>query len=255
MLKTMKSKVVAVAAAFVLVSGASVAFGASDAGSKLKAWFDAQLGQAVEDAETEYVGYMEGKMDDLGEELEDLKFDASNRIVAYGDSKTANAKTNIEGSAVEHVNSINGKKEELEGYINGAFDKIKNESGKVIRDRQNEFAAYADQEMGAHTNDRGIEALEFVNSELEATTNKALTDIEEAIRLAKEDLKNRMDEKADATIAELKVAVDTAVWGTSYWITGMTNYMVQEQEALIETKAQELEAAAKQAMQELVDGI
>ena len=99
MLKTMKSKVVAVAAAFVLVSGASVAFGASNAGANLKAWFDAQLGKTVEDTETNYVGYMEGQMDGLGEELEDLKLVASNRIAAYGDSKTANAKTNIEGSA------------------------------------------------------------------------------------------------------------------------------------------------------------
>ena len=188
-------------------------------------------------------------------ELEDLKIDASNRIAAYGDSKTANAKTNIEGSAGEHVDSINGKKEELEGYINGAFDKIKNESGKVIRDRQNQFSAYADREMGAHTTAEGIEALEFVKTELDAATNKALTDIEEAIRAAKADLKKRMDEKANATIAELKVDVDKAVWGTSYWINGMTNFMVQEQEELITTKAKELENAAKKAMQDLVDGI
>ena len=155
----------------------------------------------------------------------------------------------------EHVDSINGKKEELEGYINGAFDKIKKESGKVIRDRQNQFSTYADQEMGAHTNARGVEALELVKTELDAATNKALTDIEEAIRAAKADLKKRMDEKANATIAELKVDVDKAVWGTSYFINGMTNYMVQEQEELIKAKALELENAAKQAMQDLVDGI
>ena len=64
-----------------------------------------------------------------------------------------------------------------------------------------------------------------------------------------------MDEKANATIAELKVDVDKAVWGTSYWINGMTNFMVQEQEELITTKAKELENAAKKAMQDLVDGI
>ena len=52
MLKTLKGKVIAGVAAVLIVAGGTAAFGASNAGAKLKAWYDGQFGiakAAVED--------------------------------------------------------------------------------------------------------------------------------------------------------------------------------------------------------------
>lgn len=255
MLKTIKGKIIAGVAAVVLVSGATAAFGATDAGAKLKEWFEARFGQALANVEADSEAYLVGEMDGLRDQLEGLKPIATTKINASRDKENDKAKANIGDTAAEHIGSIDSKRKELEGYMDYEFNKLKEDAGKIILERQNNFARYADMEMGRHTGTTGVAAREFVDAELTAATTQALSDIQAAIDAAKAELQALLDEKEDATTENIKGQIDEAVFGTSYWITSMTNYMIQEQEDLIKKKALELENAAKQAMQDLVDGI
>jgi len=76
-----------------------------------------------------------------------------------------------------------------------------------------------------------------------------------AIEDAKSDLQSQLDALESATSEDIIGLIDTRIGEVRIWVTMMTNFAVQEQEELITAKATELENAAKQAMQDLVDGI
>lgn len=255
MLKTIKGKVIAGVAAVVLISGATAAFGATDSGGKLKEWFEAQFGIAKAEVEGDTDAYFSEGYDGLNDQLEGLKSDATSKINNSADKSTRDSKANIGKAANEHIGSITSKRAELEGYMDSEFAKLVEAADARILKTRNSFSRYADKEMGSHTGTAGVAARDFVDAELKTATTQALSDIQAAIDAAKADLQALLDQKATATTDEIKGLIDTSVAGTSYWITSMTNYMVQEQEELIEAAAGALEKDAKQQMQDLVDGI
>lgn len=255
MLKTIKGKVIAGVAAVVLISGATTAFGATDAGGKLKEWFEAQFGIAKAEVEDNTEAHFTEGFDGLNDQLDGLKTGATTKINTSRDNSTNASKANIGQAANEHIGSITSKQAELEGYMDSEFAKLVEAAEAKILNAQNNFARYADTEMGRHTGTAGVAARDFVDAELKTATTQALSDIQAAIDAAKADLQALLDQKATATTDEIKGLIDTSVAGTSYWITSMTNYMVQEQEELIEAAAGALEKDAKQQMQDLVDGI
>lgn len=255
MLKTIKGKVIAGVAAVVLISGATAAFGATDAGEKLKEWFETQFGIAKTTIEDDTDAYFTEGYDGLNDQLGGLKSNATTSINNSADNATKDSKANIGKAANEHIGSITSKRAELEGYMDSEFAKLVEAADAKILNAQNEFARYADKEMASHTDTAGVAARDFVNAELKTATTQALSDIQAAIDAAKADLQALLDQKSTATTDEIKGLIDTSVAGTSAWITFMTNFMVQEQEELIEAAALALEKDAKQQMQDLVDGI
>ena len=251
----MKSKVVAVAAAFVLVSGASIAFGASDAGSKLKEWYDAQFGQASANIETTTDEYFDNHKAAWDIEFNGMKEVATTKINNSRDTQTSKASTNIGKKLGEHRDAIDNKRAEIERNMNRQFSIIKDEAVEMIRITGNEMSAIAETEMYRHAGVEGGAALESVNTELTATTNQAISDLEEAIENAKATLQEQLNNNQTKSIEEINGLIDKKVDDVRIWATFMTNFAVQQQTDLIEAKAKELEEAAKKAMQDLVDGI
>jgi len=255
MLKTMKSKVVAVAAAFVLVSGASVAFGASDAGAKLKEWYDAQFGQATVNMEADATAYIDGQKDGLEAEFETLKDNSAKKINDTAVMKTRVASSGIAKDLKGHLGAIGTEKDKIERLMNNQFDRFKDEAETEIFNAGTALSVKASNEMEIYTVEVGNEALESVETDIKNVTNAALDQLGQAIEDAKSDLQSQLDALESATSEDIIGLIDTRIGEVRIWVTMMTNFAVQEQEELITAKATELENAAKQAMQDLVDGI
>ncbi|TQR21677.1 hypothetical protein [Psychrobacillus vulpis] len=255
MIKTVKGKIIAGTLVITLASGAGVAFGASGAGENLKAWFDTQFNGAKADMENEITEYANGKKEDLKTEFNELKVGATTKINSSEETARTTANTNIDKELSQHLQSINTKKVEIEGYMNKQFEDIIVDAEQRIFDAGTEAARKASENMASHTDEVGQAAQTKLNTELTSTTDQALSDLRTAIENAKSSLQTQLDNQASSTTDEIKKLIDTRIGEVRVWVTMMTNFMVQEQEELIADRAQELEDAAKTAMQDLVDGI
>ena len=255
MIKTVKGKVIAGAMAFGLVAGTGIAYGASDAGQNLKAWYDGQFGKVSGNVKSDSDTYLQEGLDGVAGELEGLKRDATGKIFDSKDSEVLGSTATINKQAKEYIDSIGSKKTEIEGYMDAQFEKLKAEADETIFKAGNDFSAKAHSELETLTKKSGTMAQKSVQVELGAVTNRALDDIEKAIIAAKTDLGAQLDKKASATTEEIKGMIDNRVGEVRYFITGAANYMVQEQEELIATRAQQMEDAAKKQMDDLVNGI
>lgn len=255
MIKTLKGKVIAGAVAVGLLSSAGVAFGASDAGANLKAWYDGQFGQASTKVNSDSDAYLNNGLDGLQGEVDGLKTDSTNKIFGSRDTEVASSTANIDKQAKEHIDSIANKKKEIEGYMDSQFGKLKSDADDTIFKAGTDFSAQAHKELASLTKQTGTMAQKSVQVELGAVKDRVVGEIEKAIKDAKDDLKAQLDTKANATTEEIKGLVDKRIGEVRYFVTAAANYMVQEQQELIEARALKMENDAKDAMQALVDGI
>lgn len=254
MLKTLKGKVVASVAAVLLLAGGTV-FGASNAGEKLKEWFDTHFVKSAAVVVDESGSYLNDEMAGLEAELGGLTLDATNQIYNSRDTETKTAKANIVEAAEGHIESIKNTRENLETYMDEEFKSLKANAILTIENAQNKFKEDAEITMGRHTDILGQSALSHVNREITATTNQAIKDIEETISSVKGELLALLAKKADATTDEIKTLIDEAVGETLNNITDMTKRMVKKQTDDIEKKAAQMEEDAMIKMKDLIDGI
>lgn len=255
MLKTVKGKVIAGTIAVTLFAGAGVAFGASDAGTKLQNWFTTQFNFAKSSVESDTNSYFDDSEESLLQEYGVLKTGATTKINGTKDTASDDADENIDEALQEHITSINAKKTSLEGYMNVEFANLLKNAEKIIFDKGTKLSNRASEDMEQHTDAVGTTALQTLNKELADSTTNAVEELRLAIETAKGSLQDDLDEHASATTAGMKILIDKRIDEVRGHITRMTNHMVQEQEDLIIAKAMELEEFAKTAMQDLVDGI
>lgn len=255
MIKTVKGKVLAGTLAFGLVAGTGVAFGATDAGTQLKAWYDGQFGQASAKVNSDSDAYLKKGLEGMQGEIEVLKKESTNKILKIKDDEVASSTAKIDKQAKEHIDSITTKKIEIEGYMDSEFGKLKTEADDKIFKAGTDISAKAHKELGALTKQTGIIAQKSVQIELGAVKDRVVDEVEKAINAAKQDLQAQLDTKATATTEEIKGLVDKRVVEVRYFVTAAANFMVQEQQELIEKKAQAMEDSAMKAMEDLVSTI
>lgn len=255
MIKTVKGKVIAGTLVFGLVTGGGVAFGATDAGAKLKTWYDGQFGQVSTKVISDSDAYLKKGLDGLQGEVDGLKTESTNKIFKTKDDEVASSTAKLDKKAKEYIDSIASKKKEIEGYMDSQFGKLKTDADATIFKAGTDFSAQAHKELEALTKKTGTMAQKAVEVELGAVKDRVIGEIEKAIKDAKDNLKAQLDTKANATTEEIKGLVDKRVWEVRYFVTAATNYMVQEQQELIEKRAQEMETEAMKQMENLVNGI
>lgn len=255
MLKTIKGKVIAGVVTIGLVSGATVAFGATDAGAKLKAWYDVQFGQAAANVESDYTDYQKDKFEGFDKKYSELKEYATANINEVADSSTLKTSKNIDAQKKEHIDAIQKEKVHIESYMDSQFKQLTEEASTKINSAADETWKYANEGMLMHTDAKGAEARVNVKKELEATTTDAVNELKKAIDDAKNELNKELDLKSTATVKVLTDLIDTKINQLSKDITNRTNKLLALQYAFITTEAANLEKAAKQQMQDLVNGI
>jgi len=255
MIKTVKGKVIAGTLAFGLVAGGGVAFGASDAGGNLKAWYDGQFGSTSQAGINEVATYAGSKAGGLATEYEGLKSAATTSINTTGETATAVGTENINQQSAEHIAAINQQKATIEGYMAGQFEELSNLATGLINKAGAAGLQAATSDLTSHTGAKGGAALTAVTTELNGVKGDALTQLTSAIGTAKSDLQAQLATEKASTVTEIKGLIDAKIIELRGEITTIKNNLVKAQQDLITAKASELEKAAKREMQSVVDGI
>ncbi|MBU0905136.1 MAG: hypothetical protein KKF57_08055 [Firmicutes bacterium] len=255
MLKTVKGKVIAGTVTAVLVSGAGVAFGASNAGDKLEAWYDGQFGQASSNIERDVAANVNSRINGLATEYNGLKSAAGTSISTDGTSAYTTASGNIDTKTQEHINSIAAQQLQIEGYMDDQFARLSSFADGLINQAGNTALGYANRDLTSYTGTKGEAARASLTTELGTDTSEAVGELQQAISDAKGDLQDQLDSLEAATTEDIIAAIDAKIEDLRTIITQKRDDLVAAQKLLIDAKALELENAAKDALQEVVDGI
>ncbi|QUW21230.1 hypothetical protein JSQ81_15650 [Sporosarcina sp. Marseille-Q4063] len=255
MLKTIKGKVVAVAAAFLLVSGASVAFGASDAGGKLRDWFDQRFAGVTNSVDQNYTGNLNSEINKLNKEVPNLIEGGKANIRNTREASVSEAISTIEGTASEHVESIEGTQEEIENYMDNEFNRLKEEAENKIMKSTGDLKRNSSSQISSQIGTFGTSILNFMEDQLNYTADESLKKVQKAIDDAKAELLVQIANKSGATLEEIKTSINSSIADTRTAISDLTTELVEEQQVLIENKANGMVEDAINEMQNLVDGI
>ncbi|HJF33335.1 MAG TPA: hypothetical protein K8V56_16350, partial [Sporosarcina psychrophila] len=193
MIKTVKGKVIAGTMVFGLVTGAGVAFGATDAGTNLKNWYDGQFGKASENVAGQVAAYAGGKVEGLTVEYKGLKTDATNSINEKGVAQAGVANKNIEKLSREHIDAIKDQQAHINTYLSGQFDSLSIFAKGLINQAGDDALKYAKNDLGEYTGAAGNAANEKVKTDVKAVTTQAISDLEETIRVSKQELQAKLD--------------------------------------------------------------
>lgn len=255
MLKTIKGKVIAGTVSVVLLSSAGAAFANSDAGAKLQNWYAGQFGLATSNIVNDVEDNVSGKVNGWASEYEGLKTAAGTSIVADGTSATNKASDNIDAKTQEHIASIDAKQAQIERYMDGQFATLKFAANGLINEAGRGALAYANSDLTSFTGDKGVTARANLTTALEADTASAVAELEKAIADAKGELQTQLDTKEAATTEAIIAAIDAKIVELRGTITAKRDALVAAQKLLIDAKALEMENAAKDALQAVVNGI
>jgi hypothetical protein len=255
MLKTIKSKVIAGTVSVVLLSSAGAAFASSNAGANLKDWYDGQFGVATSNIVGDVESNVTGRINGLATEYEGLKTAAGTSISTDGTNANTLASGNIETATQEHINSINAKQTQIEGYMDGQFAALKFAANGLINQAGNAALGYANNDLTTFTGAKGDAARSTLTTELEADTATAVSELELAIKEAKGDLQAQLDTKEEATTEAIIGLIDAKINSLRTTITQKRDDLVAAQKLLIDAKALELETAAKNQLQAVVNNI
>ena len=252
MKKTIKRKVIVGTVVVGLLTTSGVAFGATDAGTGIKSWYDAQFKKASTEVAINTAKHSVDKFKEFGDKTQNLKLDATADISSTRDVSTVNATDNIKSASQGYIDSVNAKKTEIENSIDSEFRKIEDKANSALKAASKVAYGLAEFDLKNHTGKEGKEALTYLNNEIEKETNKALTDLEREIRATKASLQTLLNNKSGATIESINNTVDEEIARILDLITKKTDELVATQQAAISAKAAELETASKLKLEQRV---
>lgn len=254
-LKSMKGKLVAGAVVVVLVSGTGVALAGTDAGQALQNWYDQAFGETVDGANQEAREYGESQIPGLVDEYDGVKEDASADIDAARADETSNSIDEITAAKDDHIGSVEGTKEEIMKGMDQEFYDVFMAGWMEIQRLGDEAIAYADSDLTQYTGDEGEAAVEQVTTDLTAAKGEAVSELEDAIENAKSELSTELDHRGENLTDNLTTRIDFQIIDVRNAVDEIVTELVQEQQNVIASTAQELEDDAKQALDDVVAGI
>ncbi|MGN7385461.1 hypothetical protein [Sporosarcina sp. SAFN-015] len=252
---TVKKKVLAGAISVGLLSGVGMAFANTDAGGALKSWYDGKFGETLLAINSDVSKYAQEQLPGLKNEYNGMKTEAETDINNKRDSEIGAATTAITNAKASRIASVESTKDEL---IDGAGLAFYNEFLKgyfEIQEAGDAALAYATTDLTAFTGEKGQAAIEQVTNDLTAAKDAAVTELEEAIRIAKEELTAELATQQEINTRNLKNRIDWKIDEVRGQVEGILADLVATQEGLIATKAAELEAEAIAALDEVVSSI
>ncbi|WP_462406729.1 hypothetical protein [Gracilibacillus sp. Marseille-QA3620] len=254
MIKTVKGKVITGVTAFALISGGAV-MASTDAGSNLKAWYDAQFGKSTAKVAKDSTDYANGKAGSLYKEYDNLKKEGSGYISTAGSLKTAEGTTNINSAKDQHINSVQSKETEIQNYMTSQFDGLFAAAQKIIDETAKEGSKWANQDLTAQYGKDGLKAASQVETDLGAVKGAAVKELETAINQAKTEIQASLDSNTTATTEQIKKAIDAKIKVMRGEITTLRDNLVAAQKQIIANKAIALENQAKAEMDSVVADI
>ncbi|MFD2044763.1 hypothetical protein ACFSTA_07590 [Ornithinibacillus salinisoli] len=254
-LGTMKGKIVAGVLVAGVISGTGVAFANTDAGENLRQWYNGMFNQTVDNIEGEVTEYGESRMPELMEEYEGLKSEAELEIDLTRDMETNESLEEILAAKMSHIQSLDAEQQEILENIGLEFYNVYLDGFFEIQRLQGEGLEYATNDLTAFTDEVGQASVDQMTTDLNTARDEAVTDLEDAIREAQEALTAELENQEEIITRNLIQQVDWHINDLRTTVTELLNGLVEEQQAIIVAAAEELEADALEALDEVVSGI
>lgn len=254
-LATVKGKILAGTMATGLVVGGGVAFANTDAGAALQDWYDAQFNQSVDSAKADVTAYGKSKVPGLASEYNGLKVGATGEINATRDSEIGNAVTEINAAKDSHIDAVESTKEEIVDNMGLQFNNVFQEAWLKMNQLAEQGVAYAENDLTSYTGTKGEAAVAQVTEDLNAAKVSAVTELEEAIEKAKDELTAELNKNEEIITRNMKNQIDWKIEDVRDEVNVLLDELVTKQQSIIAAKAQELENEAKSALDNVVSGM
>ncbi|SIT71443.1 hypothetical protein [Edaphobacillus lindanitolerans] len=256
MLKTVKGKIVAGAITVALVSSAGgVVFGASDAGSKLKNWYDVQFGNAKKTVEAEADAYWKDGLTTEDKEIGLMIDQANAEIAAEGMKQTEDKTKNIRKAADGYIDDLKMEREKIIAGMQKQFDEIYSNRVTQFQAEGQTYVTKKIGELSAATGKTGEAEVEKTKKQLNDVKDQAVKDLKETIENSKRDLLTKLNSNSMKTKQDLEKAVDGEINRIHGVVETKKVELVNEQKKVIETAAKTIQSKAELELKALVNGI
>jgi hypothetical protein len=254
-LKTVKGKVVAGVVTVGLLSGMGTAFANTDAGTQLQNWYNTQFTNAKQQSASAVYSYAMSQKNDLMQEKNNLKNAAVTNVATAGTNEVDRANGEIDSALAGHVDAINTKEAAITTSMPGQFDQVVSSTNRTVNYYVGQEANKAKNEITTAVNAQGAESVGYVNTEVTQTKTDAVAALEAEIAAAKAELERLVGEEKAAATSELKANFDAQIVKVRGEIATLISDLEEANTKLITDKGAEIEAAAKDELDALVNGI
>ncbi|WP_042225078.1 hypothetical protein [Oceanobacillus manasiensis] len=254
-LRTVKGKIAVGVLTVGVISGTGAALAGTDAGANLKSWYDSLFDKTAAEIEADVTAYGEGKLPGLTAEYNGLKADASGDIDGTRASETEGAEAAITQVKNSHIESLEGKKSEILEGMGLEFYNLFLKGFWEIERLGKEGVDYATNDLTAFTGTEGEEALGQLTNDLTAAKDSAVSELEEAIRQAEEEIAAEVENQKEINTRNLQNRINWKIDDVRDEVEGLLEGLVEEQKAIITAAAQTLEDDAKSALDDVVSSM
>ncbi|AVQ98223.1 hypothetical protein OBCHQ24_04000 [Oceanobacillus iheyensis] len=254
-LRTVKGKIAVGVLTVGVISGTGAALAGTDAGANLKSWYDGLFNETAAEIEADVTAYGEGKLPGLTAEYNGLKADASGDIDGKRANETESAEAAITQVKNSHIESLEGTKAEILEGMGVQFYNLFLEGYFEIERLGEEGVNYATNDLTAFTGTEGEEALGQLTDNLTAAKDSAVSELEEAIRQAREEVEAEVDNEQEINTRNLKNQINFKINDVREVVEELLEDLVEEQKAIITAAAQTLEDEAKTALDDVVSSM
>lgn len=252
---TVKKKMAAGAISVGLLSGIGLAFANTDAGGALKTWYSGIFNNASAEVTDSIDQYVMDQRDDLLDDYNGMKAGAGESIDFAKNFEIGESSAAINNAKQSHLDSLGAAKAQILEGMEQQFDAVHQREYLRIQEAGDRALQAARADLTSYTGTKGTAAIEEVTTQLNAVKEQAVADLGQAIANAKSAITAQVETEKASTVNSLKLHVDQKIEDVFDEIHGIIGDLVAAQEALIEAKAAELEAAAITALDDVVSGI
>lgn len=255
MLKTVKGKIATGAIAVALVGGSGFALANTDAGGKLKSWYDTQFGAKVSTIGGQVISYSNKKFNEAKAAYETEKANKLNEIDAQGQASSNDVTSAINSKKDAYVDQVNTTKGSISANMEAQFDQLTADANTLIDSAGAQGLTWAQNDLGTATGKKGTAELTELQTEITDATNAAKSELQAVINAAKSELNAQLNTETSATTAEIKAAIDAKLVEVQGEIANKATELAAAQKALIVAKAAELQTSGENELANVVNDI
>ncbi|TYS62490.1 hypothetical protein FZC76_21225 [Sutcliffiella horikoshii] len=253
---TWQKKLVAGTVAVGLISGVGMTFASASEGSPLRQWYNELFSNTQQSILTDNEAAATEAFENWAANTEQLKVGAGFEINETMEAELTRVGTEIMSTKDEHIASLGEEKAELLADMNyQVYQHIFLEGYMAIQNQGDVAMGTVEESFQNFTNETGQAAVNEMTQELTSAKDSAVTELEEAIAHAKEELSAQLAMEEQVSRNNLERQITYKLTDLRDALTSIINELVSEQQNIITAKALELEEEAKASLDEVMESI
>jgi hypothetical protein len=247
--KMKKKKAVIASLVLGLSMSAGTAFAISDAGERLKFWYDSKFHQSQNDMNENIVKpLLEDMRNQLENHANELIDESKQRIEELAHGVIGYSIGSIYIHTGEYIKQIRDKEAELKPKVSSDFDSF-------VREKNEAVDSFIDSEAEKFLNALNNELDGIVtdtSKNIQDTSNKAQEDLKDEIAITKSQVSEQIKLNQERSEEEIKDNIDTNTIQAKENIESFAQIYSNEKIKAIEEKAKELEEQAQESMSNII---